>query len=120
MGRAQRNPSSIGKSNRWVSLRSTRPTDLRPLHETIDHLLLAGFLERDGELVAVDFHHVAVAEFLVKHAVIEREFGMGAGGFRYQFALDHHRPALVAGEAAARIVAREGIATRARGVAPRT
>jgi hypothetical protein len=42
---------------------------LRPLDKTIDHLLLAGLLERDGELVAVDLHHLAVAEFLVEHAV---------------------------------------------------
>ena len=40
-------------------------TDLRPLHETIDHLLLAGFLERNRQLIAVDLHDVAVAEFLV-------------------------------------------------------
>src|ERR1700712_4076534 len=69
---------------------------LNPLHETIDHLLLAGFLERDRQLVAVDFHNVAVAELLVKHAVVEREFGNGAGGFRDQFALDDHWAALVA------------------------
>ena len=42
-----------------------------PLDETIDHLLLAGLLERNCQLVAVDLHHVAVAEFLVKHAVVE-------------------------------------------------
>jgi hypothetical protein len=39
----------------------------RPLHEAIDHLLLAGLFEGDGERVAADFHHMAVAEFLVKH-----------------------------------------------------
>src|ERR1039458_2101933 len=44
---------------------------LNPLHETIDHLFLAGFFKRDGEFVAVDFHHVAIAEFLVEHAVVE-------------------------------------------------
>src|SRR3954453_17813964 len=74
---------------------------LHPLDETIDHLLLAGLLERDRQLVAVDLHHVAVAEFLVKHAVVEREFRNGAGGFRDQFAFDHHRAALVARKAAA-------------------
>src|SRR6476620_3437730 len=57
-----------------------------PLHETIDHLLLAGLLERDRQLVAGDLHHVAIAEFLVKYAVVEREFGNGAGGFCDQFA----------------------------------
>src|SRR5471032_588680 len=73
---------------------------LRPLDKTIDHLLLAGLLERDGELVAVDLHHLAVAEFLVKHAIAERELRGRAGGFRDQFALDGHRRALVAGKAA--------------------
>src|ERR1700749_5100572 len=41
----------------------------RPLHKTIDHLFLAGLFEGDGELVAVDLCHLAVAEFLVNHAV---------------------------------------------------
>src|SRR5882757_6327019 len=85
---------------------------LSPLHKTIDHLLLAGLLEGNGELVAVDLDHVAVAEFLVKHAVVEREFGNRASGFRDQFALDHHRPALGTGETAARFAARRGIAAR--------
>ena len=40
-----------------------------PLDKTIHHALLAGLVERDGQLVAVDEFHVAVAEFLVKHAV---------------------------------------------------
>src|SRR4029450_7471809 len=86
--------------------RGEKLSPLSPLDETIDHLLLAGLFERDRQLVAVDLHHVAVAEFLVKHAVVEREFRNGAGGFRDQFAFDHHRAALVAREAAAR----EGIA----------
>src|SRR5882757_5152855 len=46
---------------------------LNPFHETIDYLLLAGLFERDRQLVAIDFHHVAVAEFLVEHAVLQRE-----------------------------------------------
>ena len=41
------------------------------------------------------------AEFLVKDAVVQREFRNGAGGFRDQFALDHHGCALGAGETAA-------------------
>src|ERR1700730_11975265 len=81
---------------------------LDPLHETIDHLFLAGLLARDGELVAVDLHHMAVAEFLVEHAVIDREFRSRAGRFRDQFAFDGHRRAL-----AARKAAGEGIAARA-------
>src|SRR5436305_350827 len=85
-----------------------------PLHKTVDHLFLAGLLERDGELVAIDLHHLAVAELLVKHAVIEREFGNRAGGFRDQFAFDGHRRALGAGEAACGAPARAGsIAARA-------
>src|ERR1700722_4865026 len=71
-----------------------------PLDKTIDHLLLAGFFERDGELVAVDLRHLAVAEFLGKDAIAERELGSCAGGFRDQFALDGHGGALVAGKAA--------------------
>src|SRR3984957_2544398 len=71
-----------------------------PLDKTIDHLLLAGFFQREGELVAVDLHHLAVAEFLVKDPIAERELRSGAGGFRDQFALDGHGGALVAGKAA--------------------
>ena len=69
---------------------------LHPLHETIDHLFLPGFFERDGEFVAVDLHHLAVAEFLVEHAVGQGKFRNGAGGFRDQLAFDDHRAALVA------------------------
>src|SRR5215211_6593193 len=87
--------------------RGEKFSPLNPLHETIDHLLLAGLLERDRQLVAVDLHHVAIAEFLVKHAVVERELRNRAGGFRDQLAFDHHRAAFVAREAA-----REGIAAR--------
>src|SRR4051812_36162269 len=72
-----------------------------PLHKTVDHLFLAGLLEGDGELVAVDLHHMAVAELLVEDAVLQREFGRG-GGFRHQLALDHHGAALVARKAAGR------------------
>src|SRR5262245_38551574 len=69
-----------------------------PFHKTVDHLLLAGLLEGDGELVAIDLHDMAVAELLVEDAVIQREFG-NRGGFRHQLALDHHGAALVAREA---------------------
>ena len=40
-----------------------------PLHEAIHHALLAGLVELDGQLVAVDGDDVAVAEFLVEDAV---------------------------------------------------
>src|SRR6185369_16025170 len=99
----------IGTRYRFRNALNREKRALRPLHETIDHLLLAGLLECDRQLVTVDLHHVAVAEFLVKHAVVEREFRNRAGGFRDQLAFDHHRAALVAREAAAR----EGIAARA-------
>src|SRR5579864_6620973 len=67
-----------------------------PRHETIHHLLLAGAVEGDGELVAFDMDDVAVAEFLVEHAVADREGRDGAGRFRHELALD--------GEARARSV----------------
>src|SRR5262249_57393489 len=48
------------------------------LDKTIHHPLLAGFVELDRELVAVDRRDVAVAELLVKDAVADRELGDGA------------------------------------------
>ena len=47
----------------------------------------------NGELVAVDVDDVAVAEFLVEHAVADREGGDGAGGFGDQLAFDGERAA---------------------------
>src|SRR5579871_3711790 len=69
---------------------------LRPLHKAIDHLLLASLVEGDGELVAIDFHHMAVAEFLVEDAVVEGKFRHRAGGFRHQLALNRQRRSLLA------------------------
>ena len=46
---------------------------LNALHKTIDHTLFASLVEGNGELVAVHGHHVAVAEFLVKHTFPDRE-----------------------------------------------
>ena len=40
-----------------------------PLHELVDHLFLAGFVEIDGEFVAFDVGDAAVAEFLVEDAL---------------------------------------------------
>src|ERR1700757_3773912 len=86
---------------------------LGPLDKTIHHLLLAGLVEGDGELVAVDLDDMAVAEFLVEYAVVEGKFRDRAGGFCHQPALDGHGPALGSrGEAAE--IARRGFATRAR------
>src|SRR4029077_1476915 len=72
----------------------------RPLDKAVDHLLLAGLVEGDGELVAVDLDDMAVAEFLVEHAVVEGKFRHRAGGFRDQLALDGQGRAFVAREAA--------------------
>src|SRR5262245_63542989 len=59
-----------------------------PLDETIHHPLLAGLVEGDGELVAVDGGDVAVAEFLVEYAVADGEVGDGARRFGDQLAFD--------------------------------
>src|SRR5207237_2622444 len=53
----------------------------------------AGAVEGDGELVAVDRDHVAVAEFLVEDAVAGGEGGCRAGRFGDQLALDGERAA---------------------------
>ena len=58
-------------------------------HKTIDDLLLASLLERDGELVAVDFGDFSVAEFLMEYAVFRRKIRRRAGGFRNQLAFNH-------------------------------
>src|ERR1700757_3275937 len=89
--------------SRALACNSQAPS--RPLDKTVHHLLLAGLVEGDGELVAVDLHHMAVAEFLVEDAVVERELGHGAGGFCHQLALDGEGAAPVAGEAAAKTAA---------------
>ena len=55
---------------------------LHPLHEAINHLLLPRLVERDGELVAVDPHDVAVAEFLVKDATDIHSAACADAGWR--------------------------------------
>ena len=70
---------------------STWLRQLRPLHECIHHPLLAGLVELDRELVAVHCRDVAVAEFLVEHAVAHIVGGDGAGRFRDQFAFNSDR-----------------------------
>src|SRR6267378_2578273 len=82
-----------------VSPIDARLNPSRPLDETVDDLLLAGLLEGDGEFVAVDLDDMAVAELLVKHAIVQRELRHRAGGFRDQFALDGQRRALLGGKA---------------------
>ena len=93
--------------------RSTVAIGSRPLDEAVDDLLLAGLVEGDGQLVAIDPDHFAIAELLVKHAVAEREFGGCSGGLRDQLALDRQRPAFVAAEWTAEAAA-ERIAPRER------
>src|SRR5262252_3301890 len=81
--------------------------------KTVHHLLLAGLVELDRQLVAVDHDHVAVAELLVKHAVAHGKLGAGAGRLGDQLALDGERAgAAGAGEAAHALDGR----TRARGI----
>src|SRR5277367_2419429 len=68
----------------------------RPRDEAVDHLLFAGSLEGDGELVALDAEDPAVAELLVKHPVAQAvgARGLGVGdGDQASLALDHPRPA---------------------------
>src|ERR1700736_3151446 len=64
---------------------------LHPLHEAIHHALLAGFVELDGELVAVHRGDIAVAELEVEHAVADREAGSRAARAGDQLALDGER-----------------------------
>src|ERR1700736_5664070 len=66
---------------------------LHPLHEAIHHALLAGLVELDGELVAVDRGDVAVAELEVEHAVADREGGNRAARAGGELALDGERGA---------------------------
>jgi len=65
----------------------------RLLHEAVHHLLLAGLVELDGELVAVDDADAAIAELLVEDAVADREGRGIAGRAGDQLALDGERSA---------------------------
>ena len=69
--------------------------------EGIDHALLAGAVEIDGELVAVDGRDGSGAEFLVEHALAAGEAGLAADDAPGdQLALDGQR---LAGRAVARV-----------------
>jgi hypothetical protein len=46
-------------------------TASHPRNEAVHHLLLAGVVEVDDEFVAFHVGHIAVAEFLVEHAVAD-------------------------------------------------
>src|SRR5262245_14095395 len=61
------------------------------LDEGVDHLLLPRLVEIDGELVAVDMRHAAIAEFLVEHAHADLEPHTFRGARRDQRAVDGDR-----------------------------
>src|SRR5271167_3088178 len=86
-----------------LELMSSKSSPSRPLHKTIHHALFAGAVELNRELVAVDRRDVAVAEFLVEHAVAQGEGGDSTGRFRHQLAFDGERQA--AGAAGAALLA---------------
>ena len=52
---------------------------LVPLHETIDHPFLAGFIEVDDEFVAVNLSDPAVAKLHMKDAFADLEIGAACG-----------------------------------------
>ena len=58
------------------------------LDEAVDHLLLPGLVEIDGELVAVHLSDAAIAEFLVKDAGAHFESRAFGGAGRDQRAFD--------------------------------
>ena len=61
-------------------------------HEAVENALLAGLVEVDGQLVAVDRRDVAVAEFLVEHPVADgKEGGLGRHRLGDEFAVDGAR-----------------------------
>src|SRR5262249_30866549 len=62
-----------------------------PLHKAVHHPLLAGLVELHDELVAVDRGDVAVAEFLVEHAIADGKWRDGADRFGHQLAFDGER-----------------------------
>src|SRR5262249_9697872 len=80
----------------WLPLKlfSAAILSSHPLHKTIHHALLAGAVELNGQLVAVDRGDVAVAEFLMKDAVAEGKRRHRAGRFGDQLAFDGERHAL--------------------------
>src|SRR5690606_10270078 len=67
--------------------------------KAFQHLLGAGFLEIDGQLVAFDIDHFAVAEFEVEDALAQRKAARLAAEVDragHQFALDGERPGVLA------------------------
>ena len=86
---------------------SARHGPSRPLDKTIHHALLAGLVEGDRQLVAVDQGDAAVAEFLVEDAVAGRELRR-AGGLCDQLAFDGQWDAVARRAAAAASTATRG------------
>src|SRR5207248_11632224 len=64
----------------------------RALDKAIDHALLPRLVECHGELVDVDRHDAAVADFQMEHAVAQRMCGRDAGRAGNERALDRHWP----------------------------
>src|SRR5690606_33619130 len=55
-------------SRRRVVLSRKRERISSPPHKTVDDALVAGLVECDRQLVALDFQNLAIAEFVVEHA----------------------------------------------------
>src|SRR5436190_24071749 len=78
-----------------------------PLHEAVDHALLARLVELDNELVAVNRGDVAVSELEMEYALADGEFGDNAGGFGDELALDGERNVRLAARAGCPMARRE-------------
>src|SRR5688572_4533668 len=87
-----------GKPKAWhwpsanrTARRQAPAASARPIDEAVEHALLARLVEVDGELVAVDAHDAAIAEFLMKHAIARGEACRGFRIARHELALDDAR-----------------------------
>src|ERR1043165_8482532 len=83
---AGRPAASTCKANAWFP----EPVEFgsNSLDEAVHDPLLAGLIERNRELVAVDMRHIAISKLLMEDAVAEAERGHGPGRFGDQFTLD--------------------------------
>src|SRR5207249_11227408 len=79
---------------------------LHPPYPAIERLLLASLVEQDGQLVALDRDHVAIAEFLMEHPVADRELGARAGRLGDELALDGERAGATGAREAASVLRR--------------
>src|SRR5438128_2031946 len=94
---------------RWASAQRSRPASAPPsrcrrgrasplAHKTVEHLLLAGLLEIDAQLVALDLLDAAVAELQVEHPFTDAVLAAAAivGGAGDEVAVDGQRAAAAA------------------------